>query len=283
VVSVSAFIGAGLFLYSWVRIDYAPDQALLATIWMYIFPMAFFFVAFYGEPLLLLASIASMYFARRSQFVASGLAIAIAGASRGTAFLLAVPFIIEFWQQRDFAFAKWFQFLLGVAFAPVGTLAYLAFLSQSGSGDMLSTYTSLTTNTWQTFYTWPWSTLWDGLKAGLFGTAIGSDWFSRALVWNDLFYGVLGLGLGLWSMRSMRYSAAAFLLAGMIFLLTVHGPYGYALWSTPRRVAVLFPLYLAIALIVCRWSPLYRWCAALVSLIMLGLFSAWFVSGRWVA
>src|SRR6185503_18303346 len=103
-------------------------------------------------------------------FIASGIAIALAGASRPTAFLLAIPYLIEFWQQANFTRSAWLRFGLGALIAPTGMLAYLIFLEQqSDSGNFLKTYTGVHGDKWQVYHTWPWQVLWDGLKAALFG------------------------------------------------------------------------------------------------------------------
>jgi hypothetical protein len=249
---------------------------------MYFFPMAFFFVAFYAEPLFLLTSVASMYFVRRGQFVAGGIAIALAGATRPIAFLLSVIYIIEFWQQRNFTRVKWIQFMLGASIAPTGMVAYLLSLAQQSEGGGLGAYTNVLGG-WKTYTTWPWVTLFDGLNAAIFGKGITHDWFSRLLVWHDLLYAVLGLAVSIWALSRMRLSVSVFLLTSTLFLYTSHGPYGYAFWSVPRRVATMFPFYPALALVADQLPMRCRWLVMSVSMLLLGILSAWFASGRWIA
>jgi len=283
-VSVLSFISAGLLLYQWVRTDYTHAQALLATLLMYFSPMAFFFVAFYGEPLLLLTGVASLYFARRGQFLMSGIAIALAGASRPTAFLLGLPYVIEFWQQRNFTRRQWLQFALGAAIAPLGTLAYLAFLTQQiHASSLLAASVAVEWDEWKRYTAWPWQVLFDGLNAAIFGAGITGDWFSRLLAWHDLSYAVFALVIGIRNFTRLRLSAAMFLLAGMLFFYTMHGPYGYAFWSIPRYITALFPIYLALALDLGRLPVQYLWLAIGASTLLLGMLASWFVSGRWVA
>jgi hypothetical protein len=284
ITSVLSFLGAGLLMYQWVRIDYAHTQALWATVSMYAFPMAFFFVAFYGEPLLLLGSIASLYFARRGQFVASGIAIAFAGAARPTAWLLAIPYVIEFWQQRTFSRTKWIQFALGAMIAPTGMLAFLLFLArQSDTPSLLGVYAGAGVEKWQTHHTWPWIVLFDGFKAALFGANITPDWFSRFLAWHDLSYALLGLGISIVALYRIRPSYALFLLIGMLYFWTMHGPYGYAFWSIARRISILLPVYPMIALGLNQLHKKVRLLATVPSIILLGILSAWFTTGRWIA
>jgi hypothetical protein len=125
--------------------------------------------------------------------------------------------------------------------------------------------------------------LYDGLNAALFGANIQADWFSRAEVWQDLMYALLGLACAVWAFFHMRRSTAVFLLGSMLFLTSNHGPYGYAFMAMPRWIAALFPVYPVLALQTLKLSGRYRWLLLAGSIGLLGFLSAWFVSGRWVA
>jgi hypothetical protein len=277
-VSVLAFAASGFVLYLWMKCDYSHGQALLATTLLFFSPMAFFFVAFYGEPLLLLTSTSALLLVRRGRFVGGGIAIALAGATRPTAFLLAVPYVVEFWQQRDFSRRRCLEFVLGGLLAPAGTVAYSLFLVlQTGQLPLAGG------GTWKTYYTWPWLVFYDGLQAALVGTGISQDWFSRALVWHDLLYACLALALSVWALPRLRLSTALFLLLGTLFLCSVHGPDGYAFWSISRRVAALVPVYMAAALLLSGQARHWRTLTVGASTLFLGVLSAWFVTGRWIA
>lgn len=280
-VSILSFVASGLLLYRWARIDYDHRQALLATVVMYIFPMSFFFIAFYAESLLLLMSIASVYLARRGRFVASGCAIALAGFARPTAFLLAIPYILEFVQQRDFTLPRWIRFGAGALIAPAGMLGYLAYIGyQSGEINLLQVYQDITRPVWKGHSAWPWENVISGFHSAIFGVAVAPDWFSRTLVWHDLLFVLVSFAVSIWALPRLRWSAAAFLLIGILYFAIGHGPYGYAFWSDPRRVAALFPLYMALALLVGHLPTHYRWIPLGVSVFLLGLLAAWFASGH---
>jgi len=284
-VSAGCYVAANMFLYSWVLIDYRPQIARWAVVWLCAFPMSFFFTAFYAEPLLLLTAVAGTYFARRGNFIASALAIALAGATRPFAFLLAVPYALEFWQQHDPSRRRRLGFVAGLVVAPLGTLSYVLFLAvQSGTIDLLA-FREAGATEWKGFFlSWPWITLRDGIDAALFGKGIApGDWFSSVLVWQDLTYALLGLALAIWALFHLRPSISVYLLVGVLYFYTSHGPTGHAFWSTPRHVASLFPIYLALALLTSRLPSQYRWLAVAVSIGLLGLSSAWFASGRWVS
>jgi len=245
-VSITCFVCACIVLYKWVLIDYQQEVAIWSVIWLCCFPMAFFLIAFYAEALFLMLCIFSAYY----QFLVCGVTIALAGATRSTAFLLAVLFFVEFWQQRNFKKIQLAKTALGALIAPLGALAYSVFLSiTSGNINVFGIYTANQSAEWKRTIVWPWLTFYDGISAAVFGKGINSDWFSRAIAWQDLAYASLGMVCAVYSLFRLRLSAALFFLSSMIFLYANHGPYGYAFWSMPRYVASLFPIYLILALV----------------------------------
>ena len=277
-------IGAALLLYRWVLLDHSPEAAGWSVIWLCVFPMGFFFAAFYTEGLFVLLSLASLYLARRGRFLLSGSCIALAGATRAPAFLLAIPYFVEFLAQRDFRRGRLLSFALGSLVAPVGTLAYLSFLSsQAGSPHLLNVLAAVLASEYQRWFTWPWLTLWDGLRAALAGKGIPPAWFSRAINLQDTSYALLGLAAALWSLFRLRMSTALYFLANVVFLYISHGPAGDAFFSFPRYLAALVPLYLVLALWTLRLPARLRWLPLGLSILLLGMLSAWFATGRWVA
>ena len=283
-VSLVCYLGACLILYRWVLLDYGPRLALHGVFLLCIFPMSFFFIAFYPTSLFLLLSLLSIYFARRGQFVVSGFAIALAGAARPTAILLSIPYIFEFWQQKNFLRIQWLKFGLGALISPLGLLGYLLFLAhQASNANPISSYALNLALNWQTYSAWPWKTLLDGIKSAVLGIGIQPDWFSRALVWHDLTYALFGLMVAMWALFHLRASSSGYLLASILFFYANHGPQGYAFWSMPRHVVVLFPLFLCLSILTTRIAVRLRWLLFIISVGLLGMFSAWFATGRWVA
>ena len=151
--------------------------------------------------------------------------------------------------------------------------------------DVLSVriYTSTQATEWHRYITWPWITFYDAINAALFSKGINPDWFSRMISWQDLTYALLGIAISVYSFFRLRLSIAFFVLISMLFFYTNHGPFGYAFWSIPRYMATLFPIYLILATLTIRLPHYVRWSLLFVSMGLLGLLTAWFTSGRWVA
>jgi hypothetical protein len=284
ILSSVCLIGSCLLLYRWVLLDHDGEAALWSVAWLCAFPMAFFFGANYSEGLFVLLSLAACYLARRGRFLLGGLAILAAGATRAAAFLLAIPYLAEFFHQHDFRPRQVILFALGALLAPLGTLAFLRFLSaQAGSPGLLAVLSGVLESEFGRWFAWPWLALYDGLRAALLGKGIPAAWFARAINVQDAFYALLGLAGAVWAIARLRLSTGLYLLASILFLLASHGPPTDALFSFPRYLAGAFPIYLVLAGWTLRLPPRLRWLPVGLSLLLLGLLTAWFASGRWVA
>lgn len=282
--SLASFALAIMLLYVWVKHNYDEELALLAATLLCLSPVSFYFVAFYAEPLFLVTSLAAIYFARRGWFLSSGMAIALAGATRPTAFLLGVLYVMEFLIQKQFTWTQIIKFIAGALFAPLGAAAYFAFLGYpDGVMAGMDVYNSLLDAEWDTVVTWPWELLYNAFRAIFYQSNITPDWFSVAFTLHDTLFAVGALIIALWSARYMRLSSAALLLVSILYVFTLHGPGGYAFDSAPRRVAVIVPIYVAAAIFLHKKFPKYQWVFVSISALWLGVLTAWFTSGRWVS
>jgi hypothetical protein len=124
-VSAVASVGAGMLLYKLVRLDADHPEAWRAVVLLFTFPTAFFLAAPYSEALFLFAVLAAVYAARTSHWLRTGLAGALAAATRVAGIALAPALAYEAlrsaprWTVRVRRLA-----LVGIMFA--GLLAYLA-------------------------------------------------------------------------------------------------------------------------------------------------------------
>ncbi|NJM40855.1 MAG: hypothetical protein HC853_08815 [Anaerolineae bacterium] len=284
--SLVAFALSTTILLKYVQLDYGPEHAKLAVLMLCLSPVAYYFVSIYAESFLLMFSLLSAWFARKQQFIVSGICICLAGFTRPYAFLLAFPFAAQFLQSKGYrSRSTTAQFLIGAAIAPLGYLGYIWALSgYSSIAAGFAEYEKLLYAFWNTYHDFPWNILYDSFQALVFGVNIKPDWFSRAYSIHDVIHAFALLGLTLWSLTHLKlWSEKAWLIAGTIYLFSVHGPYGYVFDSAPRHVALIAPIYSASASFV---QHLPRWTQITViisALVALGLLTAWFTSGRWVS
>jgi hypothetical protein len=144
-VSNLAFLLALVFLYRLAELELADREAARRTIfYLALFPTAFFFSAVYTESLFLLLSVATLYFARRQQWLAAALAGMLASATRNLGVVLWALVMWEWLRQHGWSLggtfrrrtwqllfrnakAHWPE-LITIAAIPLGLLLYMAFL-----------------------------------------------------------------------------------------------------------------------------------------------------------
>jgi hypothetical protein len=122
VLSNLAYVGALLMFYRLAVLELKDQQlAIRATTYLALFPTAFFFLAAYTEPLLLLGVLVSIYMARRKRWLASGLSSAAAALSRLVGAALAIPLGVAAFQEarRSRSLLPWIAALGAIAGAAV--------------------------------------------------------------------------------------------------------------------------------------------------------------------
>ncbi len=264
----AAFLLAGMFFFHrLVRLDYDEATANRAVWFLAIFPTAVFFSSFYTESLFLLTSVASFYYARRGRWAAAGAWGCLAALTRVTGVFIFLPLAYEYFSRRSFSLRRVRPSVLWISLVPVGLAAYMAYL-------------------YMTF----------GLPLAFAETQV-SGWGHRLTplagsISNDL--GILVTGSEPWVIYEL--AAAALLLAAIVVGTRKKLPGSYIFYmiinllfplaggttkSMSRYLLVVFPLFIVMALVTERRAA--RWLVTAVSMALLGVSTAAFVTGRWVA
>lgn len=102
-------------LYTLVRKDYSKSVALQTGIFLLLFPTSFFFASIYSESLFLLLSLLCFYFARKKQWVRSNLCASFLVLTRFVGICIIPALIYEFiTQEKKNRLKKSYIFLLPV-------------------------------------------------------------------------------------------------------------------------------------------------------------------------
>jgi hypothetical protein len=288
-ISLAAFLAALALLHRLVALELGRRFAAPALLLLAVFPASLYFGAPYSESLFLLASVGAFYAARTGGWAWAGVAAAAAAATRSAGILLLVPLALMWWRQGPERRARQAAWLL-LAPACLGAYALhlgfvqgepLAFLDVQGA--------------WYRELAGPLGGMWDGLVAGFEGArqllsgsrepvyfeAAGGDPFRVAAV-NLMLLGFLAFALVACTGVLRRLPAAYGAWVALALLLPLSFPVGpQPLMSLPRFLAVLFPIFIWLAL-VCeerRWTQR----AVALSALGLGLFTAQFASWHWIA
>jgi len=238
VANLASWLGLVL-LFGFVRQLLDSRAARTAVFGTALFPTAFFFVAPYGEPVLLAAGSAALLFALRGEHAASFAAGAVAALSRPFGFALAIP--VAAIVLRGHGRRRWL--------APAGPLAGIAGWAVYAwrlTGDPMA-LVNIQEN-WQRELTPFWETLWAGFTSWRVwdGTEYGSYFLF------DIAATLFGLALGGLVIRALRktdLSVGVGLAAygGVVLLLPLSLPFlARPLLSNPRFVLALFPLFVGL-------------------------------------
>jgi hypothetical protein len=231
--NVSAFV-AGLLLYRLVRKEGGDRGLATRAVWLLaLAPPAFVFVMGYTDATAVALAIATMYLLREKRWWWAALCAVTAGLWRPTAFLLAVPALVE--AVRGFGDVGWRERLarLGViCAAPFGTLIYLVWVG-SLFGNFLLPFKVQTSAHLRGRLTDPISAVVHGVRGafdGHIGTALHVPWFILIVV------------LTIAVCRKWPLSYSAFTVAVVLSAVTSNN-----LDSMERYSLLAFPILIAAA------------------------------------
>jgi hypothetical protein len=287
-VSLAAFLGALVVLYRLASLELGRRFAAPTLLLLAVFPAALYFGAPYSESLFLLVSVGAFYAARSGHWAGAGACAAAASATRSAGLLLLIPLVMLWWSSRERRARDAAWLLL----SPLGLLAYAAWLGLV-EGDALRFLD--VQDAWSRELTVPLGGAWDGLTAavdGLRQLASGS----RSPVYFEL---AAGDPFRIAAINVMLFASLVFALVACVGAFR-RLPRAYGAWvavalvlplsfpvepqplmSLPRFLAVLFPIFMWLALVVEERRITAQVAAA--SAIGLGLFTAQFASWHWIS
>jgi len=283
VVSSLACFVAFVYLLKLTSLEFGEETAKRTLLYLAVYPMSFFLLAVYTESLFLACTVAAFYHARRGQWAFAGLAAFLAALTRVNGILLVLPIAYEAWRQsgaslrrlrRSLALPKLEQ-LIAIVGAPLGLLTWMRYL-QSSVHDPLAYFHRQSQIPWSHVPSTPWNTLLlaiqDTFRADL-------SLLTRVVNATNLIAGLLLIAatVAAWWRLPRVY---AIYLAATFLLLFSSVPLNWPLQSLPRYLVVLFPCFMLLG----QLGRDQRWDRAilLLSLPLLGLFTALFAMSYWV-
>lgn len=133
IVTNLATLSAIYFFIKLVRLDFSKDIAFKSVILLLCYPTAFFLGSLYTESLFLFTTIATIYFARKNRWLATGVFGFLAALTRNLGVFLIIPLFLIYLQQNKKPFRP---SILAVAAPGLGLMSYMAVLYQK-FGDPL--------------------------------------------------------------------------------------------------------------------------------------------------
>ena len=287
-VSLAAFLAALVLLHRLTELELGRRLARPALLLLAVFPAAVFFGAPYSESLFLLLAVAAFYAARTGRWAWAGACAGLASGTRSAGLLLVLPLALIWWQSRPRRASDGAWLLL----APAGIAAYAAWLGLV-EGDALRFLD--VQEAWSRELTVPLTGAWDGFVAAVDGVRqLASG--SRSPVY---FEEAAGDPFRIAAINVMLFATLVFAVAACVGVFRrLPRPYGVwvaaslvlplsfpvtpqPLMSLPRFVAVLFPVFMWLA-VVCEERRVTDLVAAAFA-VGLGLFTAQYASWHWIS
>ncbi len=292
VVSLACYAAAMVLLYRLAADECGSRVALWSVVFISVFPTAFFFQAVYSESLFLALTLLSFSAGRRGRWWLAGVAGLLAALTRSSGLLLVLPLALMWWEQRRGEPIRLpggprrgpapaaspraprrpsvlsFGWLLLV---PAGLGVYMAYLWHAFSNPFLF---SAVQDFWGRRSTLPPVAIWDGAVAAYHGVywlaahgvgavlngphtvsgGLQSDVVANPLEFLALITAVV-LVVICW--RKLPAAYTVYGLAALLFPL-LYPTTARPLDSLPRFLAVVFPLFIALAAAVVT-RPVWRW------------------------
>jgi hypothetical protein len=234
------FLASLAVLYALTSREFGVPEARNATIYLAIFPTAFFLLAPYAESLFLLLALLAFWFARSGLWGRAALFAGAAALTRSAGLMLGLAFAVE-------AIVRWRRDrqppLRGLAAAAAPLPAYLLLASYwaKTAGDPAAPLTAQ--QGWGRESTFPLTTLYHAVEQAV---ELHGYWMIDLLVVAVAAVSIVA------GTRLIPLCYTVFALACLVLPLCAPWP-PRPLMSVPRFVAVIFPVFWVIALATARF------------------------------
>jgi len=267
-VSNLAFAGAAIYIYKLARLDYDEDDSWRALVYLAIFPTAYFLHAIYTESLFLFLTIASFYYARRSNWALSGAFGLLAAATRITGIVLIPALIVEYLAQRDYKIRETKKDVLWIGLTVAGVLFYLG-INYITFGDPFK-FLEIQREHWAKKLDFPFS----GFLLTLSSMLSREPEVAMLSGWFEIFFVFLGLALSIYALLKVRVSYGVLALLSWLIMTSTWW------WqSIPRYVLVIFPVFLTLSIL--GRNRAVNFIITFSSILLYALFLIQLVRFRW--
>lgn len=267
IVSGLSYIAAMTGLYRLVNIDFDEETAWRTILYLSVFPTAFFLFAPFTESLFLALSVWSIYLARRGAWMATGVVGFLAGLARLQGCLLALALAWE--AIRQWRAGRGQLGLVYVGALPIGGIVTFLLYGATVSGRISM---DVQRQAWGRHPEPPW-------------TVIAASWGhigERGDIFEALNLATLLLAFALLLYGAYRLPFSYTVWAApQVGLVVSQVAFFSPLMSVSRYLLVVFPIFVALALLGRHRCIHYSW--MILSILLLGLFLYAFLSGPFVA
>lgn len=265
------FLILGLvFLYKLLRLDYPEKISSDSIIYLLIFPTAFFFASVYTESLFLLLSVLSFYLARKGNWLGAVIAGFFLVLTRFVGVFIIPALVIEYLIQNKNLKPKNFLKVTAIILVTLlGLIFYAIFNYQKWQDALyfLHAHSQLGNSRTSDSLIFPVQTILRYLKIFTTFPANQFEWWIAIL---ELFSFLFGLVL-LFTAWKKKIRISYFVFAFLVFFLPA---FSGTFSGMPRYLIVVFPIFIALALIKSEFVKLvYIAISTVLLFVLIMLFS----------
>lgn len=255
-----------------IKLDHKEEIAVWSIVFLLIFPTSFFFAAFYSESLFLLLSLLSFYFARKRKWVLTGILGALLSATRLVGIAIWPAILYEYFKENK---NKINIKIMPLLLVPLGLISYIIynFYKWGNPFYFIAAQGNFQNNrSVNAIIPFP-QAVFRYLKILLTVSPALYEWW---IALSELSFFLLTLIL-LYIAWKKRVRISYLIFGVLCFLI----PASSGTFSgLPRYVLIIFPIFIALALIR---NKLFKIIYCTVSLILLFIFFMLFSKGYLVA
>lgn len=221
---------AAFYLFQLAKLEFNTKIAENSIFYFVIFPSAFFLSAVYSEALFIALTISTFYYARKKNWLASGVLGFFSSMTRPVGFLIFFPMVYEYFKQNKNINKNFFYLLL----IPLGFILitlYFGFLS----GDFLVNFHARATKEWNREFTIPFMAIINDFKPIFAGHDNINSIFMKGMNFGFLIFFII---LFLYSFRRLRKTYSIFLFVNLLLFISQS-----TLESLNRYLLAVFPIY----------------------------------------
>ena len=264
-----SYLAALVIFYRLTQLDHGENVARRATLYLSIFPTAFFFMVPYSESLFFLLVVLFFYALRRQRWAAASVVAGLASFTRMQGLVLIVPLGYEWLQYTDFDPRRAIRLallILPVVLPPIVFVWCRHLAGYPSLGSVLATH-------WHTTMGAPWQNFVNLIRRLV----------SHKASAKDLLDSVITIPFLLLTLASLPKARASYSLytAATLVMLTSMVYTDLPLMNLPRHWLLLFPTFIFMGVLGKR-SYVHR-CIVYSSVPLLLLLTGMFVQWLWVA
>lgn len=270
------FIAALVIFYKLLKLDYPDKIFSQALVFLILFPTSFFFISVYSEGIFLLLTLLVFYFARKKKWYLAAISAAFLTSSRFVGFVIIPALMLEYFiSEKPKDIKSYSKLLLISAISTLGLVAFsvYSYFRWTDFFHYISAQGELNNGRSISGFVFPLQTVYryfkilKSLPINLF------EWWIALLELISFIFGALFLFIA-WR-KKVRLSYLVYGISAFLFP-TLSGTFS----GLPRYLLVIFPIFIALALIKSKFFKItYYLIGSILLFILLMLFTkAYFIA-----